>query len=442
MSALSFDSSVAEIFPTLLGGGSVHLVPREVVVSGEGLADFLRRHAISHVVATPSLLDVIPAGEYPALRTVLVGGESCSALTAERWSAGRRFLNAFAPTETTVYTTITSNLAGGGSRVPPMGRPIPNAQVYLLNEQLQPAPVGVVGEIYIGGVGVARGYLRRPALTAERFIPNPFGAAPGARLYKTGDMARYRPDGNLEFAGRVDSQVKIRGRRIELGEIEAALGEHPGVREACVQIREDAAGEKQLTAYVVPGAARGAAGPAQPPEAVTAHGLRRHMQAKLPSFMVPSHFVLLDKMPLTVHDKIDRDALPAPSAAHLANEAAFVAPQTPAQKQVAEIWRDVLRLERVGIDDNFFDLGGHSLLATRVMSRLRQTFGLEIPLRWLFEQPTVAAVAAVIENMQTNLVGDEHIAEILKRLDQLTEEEVQTLLTAEERTLNLTVPND
>jgi acyl-coenzyme A synthetase/AMP-(fatty) acid ligase len=292
-----------------------------VVVSGTDLADFLRRHAISFMILTPSLLDVIPAGEYPALRTVVVGGESCSALTAERWSAGRCFLNVFAPTETTVYTTITSNLVGGGGRVPPMGRAIPNAQVYVLNEQLQPVPVGVVGEIYIGGVGLARGYLRRPALTAERFIPNPFGSVPGVRLYKTGDMARYLPDGNLEFAGRVDSQVKIRGRRIELGEVEAALGGHPGVREACVLIREDVAGEKQLTAYVVPAGARRSAEQAQSPETVSAHGLRRHMQTKLPSFMVPSHFVLLDKLPLTVHGKIDLDAPRQRSRFHCASDA-------------------------------------------------------------------------------------------------------------------------
>jgi acyl carrier protein len=257
-------------------------------------------------------------------------------------------------------------------------------QAYVLDARLAPVPVGVAGELCIGGVGLARGYLGRPGLTAERFVPNPFAATPGERLYRTGDLARYLPDGNLEFLGRIDHQVKVRGYRIELGEIEATLTAHPAVREAVVVAREEGAGEKRLVAYVV-GEASGAE-------------LRAFVRSKLPEYMVPSAFVALAALPLTANGKIDRRALPAPEG-RPEQERAYVAPRTPVEEVLAGIWAEVLRLDRVGVQDNFFDLGGHSLLATQVVSRLREAFSVELPLRALFETPTIMDLAeAIIES--------------------------------------------
>ena len=252
---------------------------------------------------------------------------------------------------------------------------------------LRLVPIGVAGNLYIGGVGLARGYLNRPDLTAEKFIPDPFGAKPGARLYKTGDLARHLPDGSIEFLGRADHQVKIRGFRIELGEIESVLRQHPAVRESIVVAEEDATGEKRLVAYVV--GKRGL-----PP---TGNELRNFLKAKLPEYMLPAAFVALEALPLTPNGKVDRRALPASNRTRPELEKGFVAPRTPEEELVAEIWAQVLGIERVGIYDDFFELGGHSLLATQAVSRIREAFAVEIPLRRLFEVPTVAGLAASIE---------------------------------------------
>ena len=268
------------------------------------------------------------------------------------------------------------------SKTVPIGRPIDNARVYVLDRNLQPVPVGVAGELYIGGAGVARGYLNRPGLTAERFVPDPFAARPGSRLYRTGDRVRWRADGNLEFLGRLDQQVKLRGFRIEPGEVEAALLQHPAVRQAVVLPREDGPGGKRLVAYLV-GATE---------ERLTAAQLRGFLQGKLPEYMVPSAFVFLEALPLTPNGKLDRQALPVPDRQPAAH--AYVAPRTPAEEALANIWAEVLGLERVGVHDNFFELGGHSLLATQAAARIRAAYpGIELPLRLLFEQPTVAALA-------------------------------------------------
>ena len=295
-----------------------------------------------------------------------------------------KLYNVYGPTETIIDSTYW--LCEGANRCSssPIGRPIPNAQIYILDDALRPLPIGVAGELHIGGVGLARGYLNRPELTAEKFIPDPFSAEPGARMYKTGDLARYLPDGNIEFLGRGDHQVKIRGFRIELGEIEAALGQHPAVREAVVLAREDAPGEKRLVAYVV--------ADSPPPMSCAAFS-----KTSCPSHMVPAVFVLLDALPLMSNGKIDRRALPAPDRTRPELDKAFVAPRTPTEELLAEIWAQLLDIERVGIHDNFFDLGGHSLLATQVVSRMREAFQVEIPLRRLFEVPTVAGLAESIE---------------------------------------------
>ena len=293
-------------------------------------------------------------------------------------------INEYGPTETVVgccirEVTVDEQVQRDGTV--PIGRPIWNTRIYLLDAHLCPVPIGVSGELYIGGAGLARGYLGRPDLTAERFVPDPFGGA-GERLYRTGDLARYRPDGNIEFLGRIDHQVKIRGFRIELGEIETAICRVPGVREAVVLAREDSPGEKRLVAYVV-----GQAG-TEP----AAGDLRAALQLHLPDYMVPSAFVMLDALPRTTNGKVDRKALPSPDiSAQLAHR--YVAPRTPTEAALCRIWTDVLGLDRVGIEDNFFELGGHSLLAVQVISRIRREFERELALRSLFASPTIAEFA-------------------------------------------------
>jgi len=293
-------------------------------------------------------------------------------------------------------------------------------QVYVLDRDLQPVPVGVQGELYIGGVGLARGYLNRPELTAEKFIPSPFSEAPGARLYKTGDLVRYLLDGNLAFLGRLDHQVKIRGFRIELGEIEAVLRQHPAVQECVVLAREDTPGDLRLVAYVIQDTHY------QPEPSLTE--FRRFVQKKLPEHMVPSALVLLDALPLTPNGKVDRRALPAPEQARPDLEGGFVAPRTPVEEVLVGIWADVLNLKRIGIHDDFFDLGGHSLKAAQVRARMCDAFQLELPLRSLFEMPTIAELALTIERSRIEEEGDEDLSQILEELEQLPEEEVRKKL--------------
>ena len=276
-------------------------------------------------------------------------------------------------------------------------------------------PVGVPGELHLGGIGLARGYLQRPELTAERFLPHPFSELPGERLYRTGDLARYRPDGNIEFLGRLDHQVKVRGFRIELGEIEAVLGRHPGVQEAVVLAREDSPGEKRLVAYVV----------AQEGPAPSGSELRGFLQERLPEYMVPSAFVGLPALPLTPNGKVDRKALPAPEGRGM--EEGYVPPGTPTEELLAGIWAEVLRQERVGRQDNFFALGGHSLVAIQVVSRVRDTFGVELPVRCVFESPTVAELSAAVEAAR----GEQRPA--LPPIEPLSREGALALSFAQER---------
>ena len=308
------------------------------------------------------------------------------ALVEALYAAGAgEVYNLYGPSETTTYSTV-AYLASGESGVPGIGRPIANTRAYVLDRRLEPVPIGVPGELYLGGAGVARGYLGRPALTAERFVPDPFGpsagAEPGGRLYRTGDRARWRPDGTLEFLGRLDQQLKLRGFRIEPGEIETVLGQHPAVRTAVVIAREDVPGDVRLVAYVVPEGAP-----------VDGGELRRFLEQRLPEYMVPAAIVVLESLPLMPNGKLDRGALPPPDSTEPRDREDFVAPRTPVEEMLAGIWATVLRLERVGIRDNFFALGGHSLLATQVISRVRTAIGIELPLHALFEDPTVAGLA-------------------------------------------------
>ncbi|NPC78897.1 non-ribosomal peptide synthase/polyketide synthase [Pyxidicoccus fallax] len=378
----AFDASVWEVFSSLLSGATLVLAPREQLLPGEPLQATLARQRIEVLLATPTALSTLQPEALPELRMVASGGEACSPALARSWVKGRTFVNAYGPTEITIVATMTR-----GSMDPErlsIGRAIPNARLYVLDSALQPQPIGVPGELYIGGVGVARGYLDRPELTAERFIPDPFSTEPGARLYRSGDRVRWRADGELEYLGRVDFQVKLRGLRIELGEIEAALLDQPGIHEAVVLVREDVPGDKRLVAYVVPKAMGDDAAPE-----LDLAPVRAALKQRLPEYMVPSAFVVLKALPLSPTGKLDKKALPAPDASHQLPQGEYAAPRDEVEQKLADIWAAVLRVPRVGIHDNFFALGGDSILSLLVVSRSRQA-GFPLTARHLFQHPTVA----------------------------------------------------
>jgi pristinamycin I synthase-3/4 len=389
----AFDFSVWELWGALLYGGRVVVVPQEVTRDPEAFHALVQREGVTVLNQTPSAFRQFmrvdgERGGVLGLRYVVFGGEALEPASLREWVERRgietpRLVNMYGITETTVHVTYrplteADVFEGSGS---PIGRAIPDLRLYVLDPVRRPVPVGVPGELYVGGAGVARGYLNRPELTAERFVDNPF--APG-RLYRSGDRVRWMADGTLEYLGRLDEQVKIRGFRIELGEIEAALRQAPGVNDCTVVVRQDEAGDRRLVAYVV--------GEAQ------ADALRDRLRQSLPEYMVPAAFVALERLPLTANGKLDRKALPAPEYAAEADR--YVAPRSPTEEVLAGIWAEVLRLERVGVEESFFELGGHSLLATRVVSRVRELFGVELPLRALFEGPTVAELAGRVEEMR------------------------------------------
>ncbi|MEV5599801.1 amino acid adenylation domain-containing protein, partial [Streptomyces sp. NPDC052496] len=373
----SFDASVLETVMALTNGATL-VVPDGKQLAGEELARVLADERISHTLMLPAALATLPEIELPHLRTLATGADKVGAELAARWSERHRMINSYGPTEATVVAAMSEPLTGAGT--PPIGTPVVNGRLYVLDGTLRPVPPGVAGELYAAGPGLARGYLGRPALTAERFVADPFGP-PGSRLYRTGDLVRWTADGTLEYLGRTDNQVKLRGFRIELGEIEAVLSEAAGVADALVLAAQDHAAGRRLVGYVT---TDGAA-----PESAA---LRAHVAAALPDYMVPAAFVVLDRWPLTPNGKIDRKALPAPSFTGAG--AAGRAPRTPQEEILAGVFGEVLGVDSVSVDDNFFDLGGHSLLATRLTSRIRTALGAELSVRAVFEAPTVAQLAA------------------------------------------------
>lgn len=372
--SFSFDASVSEIFMALCSGGALHLAHREEMLPGAPLLALLREQRITHITLPPSLLAVLPEEALPDLGCLIVAGEPCTAEIAEKWSAGRRFFNAYGPTEATVCATIS---AYGGSGRPSIGRPIDNTQVHILDAALEPVPVGLPGELHIEGVGLAREYLKRGELTAEKFIATDIG-----RLYRSGDLARWLPDGEIEFLGRIDHQVKVRGFRIEPDEIAANLAEHPQVKNAVVAVREDNPGEPWIVAYVVM---------ANPESQID--DLRRHLREKLPEYMHPSHIIPLAEFPLLPNGKIDRKALPSPDSVRKGAGGKGAIPRDNLELALVRIWEEVLNLSPVGVTDDFFGLGGHSLLAVKLMSRIQQAFERKLPLELLFSHPTVEALA-------------------------------------------------
>ncbi|WP_084803573.1 non-ribosomal peptide synthetase [Bradyrhizobium sp. NAS80.1] len=390
--SISFDLTVTSLYTTLLGGGTVELVPEDVGAQNL-LATLLRADKHGLVKITPAHLELlgtqVDADQAAGMaRAFVIGGENLVAETLRLWrdhAPSIRLFNEYGPTETVVGCCVHEVQPGDArSGSVSIGRPIANTQLYVLDENMHPVAPGMMGELFIGGAGVGLGYLNRPELTNERFLPDRFSGVSGARLYKSGDLARYRSDGSLEYLGRADDQVKIRGYRIELGEVEAALAAGPGVQTCAVLAREDEPGNKQLVAYVV----------SREDEVPEKDELRAFLKASLPEYMVPAQFVFLDALPLTPNGKIDRKALPAPSNA---GAGAGGPPRTETEKMIAAIWRELLRVDDIGIEDDFFDLGGQSITAVGLVARLAEAFDVKIELAALFERTTIAGLSEAID---------------------------------------------
>jgi len=403
-----FDASVWEMWPYLAAGASLHLPGESTRNDAEKLCDWLVAQRITVSFIPTAMAEVIMALEWPtqiALRVLLTGADTLHHYPSPRLPF--RLVNNYGPTECTVVATSCTVPSNGftGDR-PTIGRPISNVQIHILDEHLRQVPVGTTGELHIGGKGVARGYLNQPGLTGEKFIPDPFSSRPGARLYKTGDVARYVPDGQIAFMGRIDDQIKIRGYRIEPNEIVTVLDRHPMISTSHVIAQEDAAAGKRLIAYVV----------AAPGSQPTCAELQDFLRGHLPEYMVPTAFVCLDSLPLTSNGKVDRQALPVASASNTLQGEPQVAARTLVEKRVAVIVAKLLHMQNVGASDNFFLLGGHSLLGTQLIASIRESFGVELSLRCLFEAPTVAELSAEIENL------------LVAKLEAMSEEDAQRML--------------
>jgi amino acid adenylation domain-containing protein len=433
--SFSFDASVWEFFWPLISGATLVVAKPYGDKDAAYMVKTTAEENVTILQMVPSVLQMVVEQEglenCRSLRHLFSGGEALSGAVCEKFFgrlAEARLTNVYGPTETAMHVTIWDCERGSSLRMIPIGRPVGNTQTCVLDERMQPVPIGVAGELYIGGVQVARGYVNRADLTAARFVPNPYSREPGERLYRTGDRARYRTDGGMEFLGRIDDQVKIRGYRIELGEIENVLRQHPGVLDVIVMAREDVPGDKRLAAYVVPGAA----------QELKISELRNHLMAKLPDYMIPSGFMLLEELPLMSNGKVDRHALPSLEHTRQELEQDYVAPRNDVEEKLAAIFSEVLNVEEVGVEDNFFLLGGHSLSATQVMTRILGVLQADIPLRRIFETPTVAGLAQAVEQFQSS--SEEDRIEVISRpgpeeaepletlLGQLSGEELQALL--------------
>jgi amino acid adenylation domain-containing protein len=398
ISNVSFDAATFELWGALLNGGRLVLIPREVALSPQDFAAEIRERGITALFLTTALFNQLAAAlpvAFGAVRHVLFGGEAVD----PRWvrevlehGPPERLLHVYGPTETTTFATwhLVRAVSQEAFTVP-IGRPIANTRAYVLDQHLEPVPVGIPGELYLGGSGLARGYLGQAALTAERFVPDPFAAtvsgSAGGRLYRTGDRVRWRPDGALEFLGRMDDQIKLRGFRVEPSEIEVTLSRHPMVRKCAVVVRDDLPGGPALVAYVAPGSA---------PDRLVPE-IRSYLRHRIPQYMMPAAFVVLDDLPLSPNGKVARRALPPPNGVRPEQDACFAPPHTPVEKALAEIWQELLGIERVGIDDNFFDLGGHSLLAVRLFAEIERTFERRLPISTLIQAPTVGKLAEILE---------------------------------------------
>ena len=435
VTSLSFDIAALELFLPITTGSRVVVASREVASNGEKLLETLTNSGATVMQATPASWKMLLAAGWQGNNQlkILCGGEALPRQLANQLLLrGAAVWNLYGPTETTIWSTLYQVDCKDESVS--IGRPIANTQIFILDRYLMPVPIGVFGELHIGGAGLSRGYLNRPELTAEKFIPNPFAKDPihasfilhpsslilSERLYKTGDLARYLPDGNIEFMGRSDHQVKVRGYRIELGEIEETLRQHPAVQDAAAIAGDDGSGNQRLVAYVV----------LDPDKLPSISNLRGYLQEKLPEYMVPSAFVTLESLPLTPNGKLDRRALPQ-KCDRVSEETAFTAPQTPTEKELAQIWMAVLELEKVGINESFFDIGGHSLMAMQLVSRVRTRFGVELPLYDFYAAPTIQNLAELIEEEILANADSNQIDELLDRLEKFDGESAQTVMLNE-----------
>jgi amino acid adenylation domain-containing protein len=417
VSSVAFDAATFEIWSPLTSGSTLVRLPKETVLSPAELKRAIVEQRITVMFLPTALFNQVAQSEPDAFapsRYLSFGADTSDAQAVRRvLESGKplHLVHLYGPTEgTTLSSWYEIEKVPADARTIPIGQSVSNTELWVLDQYGHVLPVGVPGELFIGGDGLAREYLKHPKLTAEKFVPHPFSNEPGARLYRTGDLVRYLSDGNIDFLGRMDQQVKIRGFRIELGEIEAVLNEHTAVRESVVLVRDDVPGEKRLVAYVV--ADSGA----------IVNELRSWLRERLPEYFVPTFFIVLDKLPLTANGKVDRRALPAPDQSELLKEK-LVAPRTPEEEKIAAIWSDVLDIKPIGIQTNFFDLGGHSLLATRVVTRISEAFGIRLPLRALFDSPTIAGVAAQVAS----------VSEIVKKLAHLSDDDTRSLLAADKR---------
>jgi len=407
LASISFDAAVWEIWPHLIAGASIHVADDDIRTQPEQLRDWLVREKITISFAATPLAEQMLKLAWPketALRFLLTGADTLHQYPPANLPF--TLVNNYGPTECTVVATSAAVLPQkSADRLPAIGRPIDHAEILILDSKMNQVPAGTIGEIYVGGANLAKGYLNDPALTAERFVDNPFSANAGAKLYRTGDMGCYLPDGQIAFHGRADDQVKIRGYRIELNEVVSALNRHPAVRESVVSTSENGSAEKRLVAYVVPMA------PLPP-----VSELRDFLAKELPDYMLPATFVKLDALPFAASGKVNRSALPAPTEDNMLRDETFLGPRTPTEQRVAAIVASLLGLERVGVNDNFFYLGGNSLFGTQVIARLRDAFNIDLPLLKLFDHPTVADLAAEVERM------------LVANLDAMSEDEAQRLL--------------
>ena len=408
VAGVGFDASVMEIWANLAAGVGLHLPDEETRLSPTLMRDWLTANQITICFLPTPLAEMALQLEWPAdssLRVMLTGGDKLH----HYLDASLRFelINVYGPTETTVLATSEIVKSEGNGEEPSIGRPIDNAKIYLLDKSFSRVPAGVAGEVFVQGRGLARGYWRRPDLTAQKFIPDPFSTSPGARLYRTGDLARYFPDGSIEFLGRIDNQIKLRGFRIELGEIETALLVHDAVQAAVVLVKEDEFSEKRLVAYLVPAGTE---------FSISIGELRAWLRQRLPEYMVPSTFVVLEEFPLTPNGKVDRRALLAADGTQPSSEADFVAPRNAVEEALVDIWTSILGVERVGVNDNFFEVGGHSLMATRVLSKVRAIFRMELPLRVIFEYATIAELALAMVPYEAEPGRTEKIAKVLQKI--------------------------
>ncbi|MGH8108277.1 MAG: non-ribosomal peptide synthetase, partial [Arenimonas sp.] len=398
-SSFSFDMFVYEFTMSLCRGATLCIARKGAILAGDYLAEFIKHRQITHATTTPGTLGTLhDAEDLTSLRILAVGGETVPKPLARYWSAGRILLNAYGPTETAVVATA-HHYHHNEYDEPSIGNALSNVKLYVLDENQQPVPVGVTGELFIGGQGVARGYLNQPALTAERFLPDPFNPAPNARMYKTGDLVRWRSDGNLDYLGRNDFQVKLRGFRIELGEIEARLLKHEGIREAIVIMREDSPGQKQIVAYYVPADSQ--------KNTLEPAVLRSYLLTGMPDYMVPTAFVCLYSIPLTTNGKINHKALQSPDYDSYAQRN-YEAPEGEVEGIIASVWAELLKRDRIGRHDNFFDIGGHSLMLLQTLSRLKRS-GIHLNVSDIYKNPTIESAAAHIAKMDIDAKNNSSI---------------------------------